>query len=184
MKRLFLFACTALLAAGCNNSSDSKDTKTTDSSGKATASAAKIEYAYTLDKPYQNWQPGNPENVATLLKSLKAFENGDIAACMTGFGDSAEVFFDGYHAKLSHDSLQKTFTAQRANYKTIVVKMLDWEPVISEDKKEEWVTLWYKQIQTDQKGMVDSANVINDAKIKDGKIVVLNEYLQHYPAKK
>lgn len=62
--------------------------------------------------------------------------------------------------------------------------MMDWEPVISEDKKEEWVTIWYRQIQTDQKGVTDSMNVINDAKFKNGKIVVLNEYIQHIAAKK
>ena len=183
MKKFFFFACVAVMAAACNNGTETATTKTTDTSGTATA-AEKIDYPYTLDKPYQNWQPGDQKNVVTLLKSLKAFENGDIAGCMEGFGDSAEIFFDGYNAKLSHDSLQKTFMAQRAGYKSIVIQMRDWEPVISADKKEEWVTIWYKQIQTDQKGMVDSANVIDDARIKNGKIVTLNEYLQHYPAKK
>lgn len=184
MKNFFFFACVAVFAAACNNSTESATSKSTDTSGTTTATAEKMDYPYTLAEPYKNWQMGSQANVVTLLKGLKAFENGDVAACMQSFGDSTEIFFDGFHAKLSHDSLQKTFTAQRAGYKSLVVKMIDWESVISADKKEEWVTIWYKQIQTDQKGMTDSANVINDARIKDGKIVTLNEYLQHYPAKK
>ncbi len=185
MKRLFLFACTALMAAGCNNSSDSKDTKTTDSAGKAApATAAKMDYPYTLDEPYKNWQPGDQQHAVTVMKSLKAFETGDIAACMAGFGDSVDVRFDGYRARLSHDSLMKQFTAQRANYASIVIKMGDWESVISEDKKEQWVTMWYKQVETDKKGKVDSMSVVDDAKIENGKIVLLDEKIQHYPAKK
>ncbi len=118
------------------------------------------------------------------MKSLKAFETGDIAACMNGFGDTVEVFFDGYRAKLSHDSLMKQFTAQRANFGSMVIKMNDWESVISSDKKEEWVTMWYKQIETDKNGKADSLAVVDDAKIVNGKIVLLDEKIQHYPAKK
>jgi hypothetical protein len=184
MKQLLTAACILFFAAGCNNSTDNKDAKPSAGTGTAAAPAEKMDYPYTLSEPYKNWQSGDQKNVVTLLKSLKAFENSDIAACIAGFGDSAEVNFDGYHAKLSKDSLQKSFTQQRAGYKSLVIKMQDWEPVISEDKKEEWVTIWYKQIQTDQKGVTDSMNVIDDAKFMNGKIVTLNEYTQHFPAKK
>jgi hypothetical protein len=62
--------------------------------------------------------------------------------------------------------------------------MNDWESVISADKKDEWVTLWYKQIQTDKKGKTDSLGVVDDAKIVNGKIVLLDEKIQHYPVAK
>jgi hypothetical protein len=57
--------------------------------------------------------------------------------------------------------------------------MDDWESVISSDKKSEWVTLWYKQTVTDKKGHIDSMSVVDDAKIVNGKIVVLDEKIQH-----
>ncbi len=56
------------------------------------------------------------------------------------------------------------------------VKMQDWESVISKDKKQEWVTLWYTQKWEDMKGKKDSADIINDINIKNGKIVRLDEY--------
>ncbi|MEI9958032.1 MAG: hypothetical protein WDM90_17405 [Ferruginibacter sp.] len=65
--------------------------------------------------------------------------------------------------------------------------MQDWESVISADKKEEWVTLWYKEYTTDKKGVVDSLGITNDAKIVNGKVVILDEKIQHLgppPAKK
>jgi hypothetical protein len=66
----------------------------------------------------------------------------------------------------------------------VTVYMQDWESVISKDKQDEWVTLWYKQVWTDKKGKMDSMEVVNDAKIVNGKIVVLDEAIRHYPAKK
>jgi hypothetical protein len=54
--------------------------------------------------------------------------------------------------------------------------MDDWESVISKDKKDEWVTLWYRQKWEDNKGKSDSSDIVNDLKMKDGKIIRLDEY--------
>jgi hypothetical protein len=183
MKRFFFFVCTAFAMAACNDNTTSA-TKPAETPGTATAAAEKLEYPYTLDRPYQNWQPGDQKHAVTVMKSLKGFETGDMAACIAGFGDSVELRFDNYQAKLSHDSLMKQFTAQRAGYAGLVIKMSDWESVISSDKKEEWVTMWYKQIETYKNGKTDSLAVVDDAKIVNGKIVLLDEKIQHYPAKK
>jgi hypothetical protein len=56
--------------------------------------------------------------------------------------------------------------------------------VISKDKKIEYVTMWYKQITTDKNGKTDSIAVVDDCKIVNGKIVELDEKIQHYAAKK
>ena len=186
MKKIIFIACTALFAVACTNI-ESKDAKPDGDSTKMadatmTDSKAIPEMPYTLDRPYQNWQIGDPQHALTVLKSLKAYENGDVAASVTAFGDTVDVRFDYYRAKLSNDSLKKMFTKQRGEYASIVVKMSDWESVISADKKEEWVTIWYKEIFTDKKGKIDSVGVVNDALIVKGKIVMLDEKIQHYPA--
>ena len=62
--------------------------------------------------------------------------------------------------------------------------MHDFESVISKDKKEEYVTLWYTEINTDKKGKMDSVAIINDLKISNGKIVSLDEAIRHFPIKK
>lgn len=185
MKRIFFFACMAMAAAGCNNNTEDKDAKAAD--GAATtvaASTEKLDYPYTLSEPYKNWQPGSQQHVVTVMKGLKAFETGDINAAMSSFADTVEVVFDGYYAKLSNDSLKKDFIKQRAGYTSMTIKMQDWESVISADKKHEWVTMWYKQIWTDTKGKTDSLAIVDDAKIVNGKVVILDEKIQHYPAKK
>lgn len=184
MKQL-LFVCAIALFASCNNAATTETKK--DPAGDATAPAEKKAMPampFALDKPYQNWQPGDQQHALTVMSSLKAWENGDIAKSMESFADTVKIFFDGWQGTYSKDSLAKEFAKYRGSLASATIKMDDWESVISEDKKEEWVTLWYKQITTDKKGKTDSMNCINDAMIKNGKIAVLNEAIRHYQAKK
>ena len=184
MKKVLLIACTAILSFGCNDKSGSATTSVSDSTKISETMSGDLVYPYTLDEPYKDWQPGNKQHAVTAMNSLKGFETGDMNACMAGFGDSVEIRFDYFQQKFSNDSLRAFFTTERAKYSDIKVKMGDWESVISSDKKSEYVTMWYKQIMTDKNGKTDSLAVINDFKIVNGKIVELDEKIQHYPAKK
>jgi hypothetical protein len=183
MKRTLLLAFAAVFAFGCNNKSDAP-ASTTDTTKTAASSTEELNYPYKLEKPYQDWQPGDKKHAVTAMGALKGFETGDMAACMAGFGDSIELRMDGFQQKFSKDSLTKFFTAERARYSSMKVNMGDWESVISKDGKTEYVTMWYKQIMTDKSGKTDSLNVINDCKMVNGKIAELDEKIQHYPAKK
>ena len=191
MKKLIFVFSIALFAISCTNN-ETKDAKSGDSTKTADTKMAgnkdeKLDLPYKLDHPYSEWQPGNEQYAATVMKGLKGFEVNDIASSMANFGDSVLLDFDYMKTKMSNDSAKKFFTEQRNSMGNITVKMGDWESVKSADGKEEWVTLWYKQITTDKKGMVDSSAVINDAKIEHGKIVELHESTHHLgppPAKK
>ncbi|MEO6255105.1 MAG: hypothetical protein ABIO79_17485 [Ferruginibacter sp.] len=183
MKKVFFFAVITIFMIGCNDKGEST-TSTTDSTKTTVSDSKDLVYPYTLDEPYREWQPGDKQHAVTVMKSLKAFETGDIDGAVAAFGDSVNLRFDYWHAKLSNDSLKKFFTEQRGMYSSMTIKMGDWESVISKDKKSEYVTLWYKQIWTDLKGKTDSLAVIDDAKIVNGKIVELDEKIQHFPAKK
>jgi hypothetical protein len=184
MKQLIFFSLLALCFVGCNDKSKTTDVSTSDTTKMASAPSDDLVYPYTLEQPYQDWQPGDKNHAVTAMKSLKAFETGDIEGAMAGFGDSVEVKFDYYQAKMSHDSLRRFFTNERAKYSSMTIKMGDWESVISKDKKVEYVTMWYKQIWTEKNGKTDSLAVIDDAKMVNGKIVELDEKIQHYQAKK
>jgi soluble cytochrome b562 len=183
MKKAFFFAAITILMISCNNKGETT-TSTADTTKTTVSDSKDLVYPYTLEEPYKDWQPGDKQHAVTVMKSLKAFETGDVDGAVAAFGDSVDLRFDYFHAKLSNDSLKKFFTAERAKYSSITIKMGDWESVISSDKKTEYVTLWYKQIWTDTKGKIDSIGVIDDAKIVNGKIVELDEKIQHYPAKK
>ncbi len=184
MKQLFFYSLLSLFFFGCNDKTEKIDVSTSDSTKMAsTTSTDELVYPYSLEQPYKDWQPGDRNHAVTVMKSLKAFETGDIAGTMAAFGDSVEIKLDYYQAKMSHDSLTKFFTDERAKYSSMTIKMGDWESVISKDKKTEYVTLWYKQIWTEKNGKTDSLAIIDDAKIVNGKIVELDEKIQHFPAK-
>lgn len=185
MKKL-LFICSIAAMAACNDATttDSKTDGTGTSTTDASTKKAMPEMPYKLSKPYKNWQPGDQQHALTVMNSLKAWEQGDMAKSMEAFGDSVQINFDNWVGKYSKDSLAKQFGDYRNSLASATIQMNDWESVIAEDKSEEWVTMWYKQIVTDKKGKTDSVICINDARIKNGKVVELNEAIRHFPAKK
>jgi hypothetical protein len=185
MKHLLILAFVALVVVSCNDKATA-DTATVpvDSIGTADAPVENLNYAYTLDKPYRDWQPGDKKHAVMVMKSLKAFEDGDITTCVAAFGDSVDLRFDNFFARVSNDSLKKMFTSDRAKIGSTKIHMQDWESVISKDKKDEYVTMWYKEVSADKKGKTDSIAVVDDVKIVNGKIVELDQKIQHYPAKK
>jgi hypothetical protein len=179
MKKLLLIAAVAFIATRCNNETASTDTKASPDS-----STAKYDYAYLPENhPPDNWEAGSQENVVLALKTLKAFENKDIEGALAGFADSVRWSADLMDKKLSKDSLRAMFNQAYTELASVKVKMSDYEAVISKDKKHEWVTLWYTQINTDKKGKVDSMAYVDDLKIENGKITVLDEKGRRFPAK-
>ncbi len=183
MKQLIVIICLGIAFASCNNAG-TKQASGSDSTGTATKPAAEVTLPYKLEKPYQNWQIGSNENVAAAMGALKAYVDKDFTALGNLIGDSLHMRMDNYQATMSRDSAIKSFTAMRNQSTDYVITMYDYESVISADKKDEWVTLWYKQNWKNEKGVADSLSIIDDCKMKGGKMIELDEHIQHYPAKK
>ena len=142
-----------------------------------------MNYPYTIDHP-DNWEIGSTDNTMAALTALKAYENGNVAECVKYFGDSVRLQFDGLDTKVSNDSLKSMFTKSRAALKNMEVKMDDWESVISKDKNTEYVSLWYKELWEDTKGKKDSLVQMDDLRMKNGKIVGIDQKSRKLSAKK
>lgn len=180
MKQLMVLCCLVFVMAACNNTAENK---TTAEAGEAKA-ASEVSLPFPLSQPYRNWQTGSTENVVVAMSALKAFVDQDYTALAASLGDSIEIQLDYYHDKLSRDSAISIFKSVRPMYNDLTITMNDYESVISEDKKDEWVTIWYKQVWKDKDGKADSLNMINDCKIQNGKMIQLDEKIQHFPVKK
>lgn len=181
MKQLMLIFCLAFMLASCNDAS--KDKKDAEPAKTETPAATEVKLPIPLEKPYRNWQMGSTENVVAAMNSLKAYIDKDFTALGATIGDSLELNFDYFHAKLSRDSAVNFFKADRPKYNDLGVTMYDYESVISADKKSEWVTLWYKQYWKDAKGVADSMSVTDDVRLENGKMVELDEKVSHFPKK-
>ena len=169
MKRLFLLFLGTLLFAACQN----KETVTTEVKADGTP------YPYTI-KEAEKWEMNSDsKNMQVAMSALKAFENRDTAALKAFIGDSINLVVDGYEFNGLKADFIKNTQEELTKFKSILIKMEDAESVVNADKSKQWVSLWYKQYWEDKDGKKDSANYFNDIKIKDGKIVIWSEYIQH-----
>ncbi|MCW3088826.1 MAG: hypothetical protein JWQ78_2212 [Sediminibacterium sp.] len=176
MRKILLPCLLACVTLSCNTATE-KTTVKTDST------SAKPVYAYTIEKP-DNWVMGDSKNTAIALSALKAFETNKLDELMNYFADTVTWKTDYVDAKLPKDSLGAIFKAMWNETASMQVDMHDFESVVSKDKKDEYVTLWYKTVVKDKKGKTDSAEWVNDMKIVNGKIVALDEATRHFPVKK
>lgn len=173
IKQLLLLFIGGALFSSCNNAGKADADSTKDSSSTTTTNNNKMNYPYTIEHP-DNWEIGSQQNTMNALKALKAWESKNLNESMTYFADSIEVGFDGIDKKVSNDTLRAWITAP-PTVTNQSIKMQDWESVISKDKKTEYVSLWYREFTETAKGL-DSIDVMNDLKIKDGKIIGLSQY--------
>lgn len=171
MRKLLTIAVMATIIFSCKNAEDKKEV------------TSDITYPYSLEKP-DNWDIGSKENTLLVMNALKAFEDNKVEDCLSYFADTVRWRADYMDQTLSKDSLRVAMTNLRNSIQALQVKMGDFESVISKDKKDEWVTLWYTEIVTDKTGKTDSLAMVNDIKVSNGKIVELNESVRHFPTKK
>jgi hypothetical protein len=175
-KQFFMLFVGGLIFISCKNGNNTKSSNSAnDSAAVASVNSVvqEMNYPYKIDHP-DYWETGSQQNTFNALSALKAWENGNIGQSLTYFADTVHVQFDGIDKMVPKDTLGLMITPNKS-IKKILVKMQDWESVISKDKKEEYVTLWYRQYE-DVNGKKDSIDIINDLKMKDGKIIGLDEY--------
>ena len=178
MRKWSIFLSGLLLLAACNNGNKSADIETKPDSAKTM-----ISYAYT-PREMPNWEMGNPENVAFVLNALKKYETGKLDDLSADFADSVWFGADKFEFNGTRDSLIKIFKKDWENTKSVSIEMHDWEAVHGKENKEDWVGLWYKETWTGKDGKVDSAMYMDDIKLENGKIRVIDSKRRGFPVKK
>jgi len=167
-----------LLLLACNNGQTSASVE-----AKPPASESEPTYAYTpKDKP--NWEMGDPKNIAFVLNGLKKYETNRIDELSADFADSVWFAGDGFQFEGPKDSLLKIFKKEWENTKSIAIEMHDWEAVHGKTNNEDWVSLWYKETVTDKNGKVDSVMHMDDIRIVNGKITIIDSKQRRWPEKK
>ncbi|MBB2145477.1 hypothetical protein GM921_08285 [Pedobacter sp. LMG 31464] len=168
MKQLSFLLLITLLFVGCQ----SKDAKTT-------AKVDTTNYPYTSKKAY-NWEMNSDsKNMIIAMNALKAFASKDTAALKPLIADSIHLSVDGYELNGTRAEFLKAAQQEMDKYNSISINMDDYESVVSADKTEEWVSLWYTQHSEGKDGKKGSVNMFNDIKIEKGKVTKWNEYVRH-----
>ncbi|HEU4608464.1 MAG TPA: hypothetical protein VFS31_10170 [Chitinophagaceae bacterium] len=172
-----------LLAAICWTACNQPAQKPAEEMAAGTA-ADSIQYAYTMEHPVDYWEKGDPKNIAIAMSCLKAWENRQIEECLSYFADSVRFSTNGFDSLMSKEGLGNMFNEDVKKISSLKIKMDDCESVKSKDGKMEYVSLWYKQYWTTSDGKSDSAAVMDDIRMKDGKIASIDEKTRTYPVKK
>jgi hypothetical protein len=161
-------------------------------STNSTATAAKdsVTAAPSVPLPYtavysSTFVPGKPVDVATVLNNYKAWQDNDMAALRATIGDSAMMIFsNGMGFNTTGDSAVKIAKKYRDSLSKVDLTFYAWTSNHSVDKNEDWVNVWYKEVDTYKTGKVDSADYEDDNRLKDGKIVWTSTHVQKFAKKK
>ena len=82
------------------------------------------------------------------------------------------------------DSLMKGAAKFRDSLSKVVITMYAWTSNHSVDKNEDWVNIWYKEVDTYKTGKIDSVDYEDDNLVKGGKIAWVSSHEQKYKKKK
>src|SRR5690606_6944567 len=175
MKKLILIFLGGFMFASCNDAATTTSETVSDSVSTKETVTQKADYPYRIEHP-DYWETGSTNNTMQVLTAIKAYENGNVEETVKYFGDSVRLQFHNMDETVSNDSLKAMFTRTRNSIKNMSLIMQDWVSVISTDKKVEYVTLWYREHWEDMNGKKDSVDVVNDLKMKGGKVIELSQY--------
>jgi ketosteroid isomerase-like protein len=178
MKKLLFILFISILYVACTGNQPSTTT-----TGDSTAASTKEA---PLTMPYKasfssDISIGNQANALTVLNSYKAWETGDMTAFANTLADSVSFnFSDGSKFNGTKDSMVKMATKYREGLASIKIDMDAWLPVHSNDKNEDAVLVWYKEIDTDKSGKIDSTYYGDINGLKDGKINFIESMAMKY----
>lgn len=173
MRKTILFLAVAGIFTACNNEK-TEETKT--------AEPAKAEVTLPYTPLYSSsFEMGNPAYAAMILQgSWKDWETNSLDNMKNWVADTIVAFHADNAMVVGRDSLMARWKRGRAGYTSVLDSVHAVIPTYSTDKKENWVLVWAKEINTDSKGKIDTVELMETWRInKDGKADMLLQYDRH-----
>jgi hypothetical protein len=174
MKKLVIMAAAALFFAACNN--EKKEGQ------KESGSSIQMPYKANYSSDFNS--NVSDSAVLTVLNSYKYWENADMNGLAGTIGDS--LYFQGWDGmKLNgtNADIMKLWSSHRDSMSKVEISMDAWSKDHSADKNDDFVLVWYKEIDTYKSGKVDSANYADINQVKNGKIYWYAQYRQELKSK-
>ena len=169
MKKVLTLFLLPLCFTACTSSSTDNSAAAGKDSVTATPPPPPLPYTAVYST---NFVPGKASDVATTLDNYKAWQDNDMKALRATMGDSVRMeFSSGYVFDGPTDSIMKMATKFRDSLSKVEYTFYVWLSNHSVDKNEDWVNVWYKEIDTYKTGKIDSAEYEDDNLLKNGKIV-------------
>lgn len=167
----------AAMFAACNDAKQ-EEAKEEAKPAEATKEAVKLAYtpAYSA-----SFEMGNPAYAAMIVQgSWKDWEMNSMDNMKSWVADTIVAFHSDNVMTMGADSLIARWKRGRTGYKNVIDTVHAVISTYSTDKKENWVLVWAKEINTDMKGKIDTVELQETWRInKDGKADALYQYDRH-----
>ncbi len=177
MKKLSLALALLALLTACSNEKKKDDKMPVDKKDEKKMSD-NITYPYKADYS-SDFSLGDPNHAKMVLDFYKAWEENKMDDMKPMLNDSVWVHFnDGNKFSGTSDSLIKFGKEYRATFSRVSTTVDGWIPVHSNDRNEDFVLIWVRDYNTDQKGKLDSVAGHAYFQIRNNKIAGWGEYQQ------
>lgn len=152
-------------------------------SDKKKEAGEKEDDSVTVTMPYTpgysaSFGLGNPAYATMIVQgSWKDWETNHMDNMKSWLADSVIAYHSDNTMTKGVDSLIARWKRGRAGYTSVIDSVDAVIPVYSTDKKENWVLVWAREINTDAKGKTDTSAVMETWRInKDGKADMLYQF--------
>ena len=168
-KMLFASFTLAVVFIACNNKTEIK------TSSSASNISLPYKAAYTTDFN----DNVSDSDLLMILNTYKYWENGDLKALRATMSDSIYAdLSEGLKFNGRSDTLMKIWQTYRDSLSSVKITMDVWRKNHSVKDSMDYITTWYKEIDTYKMGRVDSAKYADVNGIKNGKFVWYSQYRQ------
>lgn len=173
MRRIYSVLVIASLLAACNQPAAKED-------GKGSTTTPSSETGNDQDFPYQavtrsDWEKGDRSNIPVAMNVLKCYEVKDFGRMKEYLADSVD-FLSAHVGNFrgSRDQFVNFLKQLRDKRADVKIEMNNYETVRNKNTKENWVSLWYTEKVTDNAGHQDSALSMDEYKIVNGKVAIMD----------
>jgi hypothetical protein len=169
MKKLLPLLLITVMLQACN-------TKT----NQNIAPSAKDTLTYTYKATYSSdiTVPANPVNAQKVLQVWKMFETANIQAMKPYFADS--VKYDDASGMHFYGPTEKLLAYAKQDIDGLDSMRFDitmWQSAHLNDRNEDWVNIWSRERRYPKKGKPDTVLMQENWQVKNGKVVLFNQYL-------
>lgn len=174
MKKTFVLIAALGIFHACNDSASIASDTSDSTTGRPT-----VALPYTASYS-SSFEIGNPEFSAVILNgSWKDWENNTLDNMKNWMADTITAFQSDGEMVRGLDSMMTKWKRSRARYTSVIDTVQAVVPLYSTDKKEHWVLVWAREINTKADGKKDTVSLMETWRInKDGKADFLLQYEQ------
>jgi hypothetical protein len=184
MKRILFFVFIIIIYIACNSGPTPAADASIDTSKAAAPASAAVTLPYTAEYATLT-DDVSDANLLVVLNSYKTWENGDMTGVRSTLADSVYYHsWSGWEFNGTGDSLLTYWKLSRDSLSSVNIKMTAWRKQHSVEKNEDWVSVWYDEVDKYKIGKVDSASYQDDNLVVNGKIKVFSQHKQFLKKKK